>query len=69
VHRKYDARIKGSLDNDIAIIELQSEVTFSPTVAPICIWPGSGEQEVIEGLKGTVILAKILITFIDHQIS
>jgi Trypsin len=48
-----------SLDNDIAIIELQSEVTFSPTVAPICVWPGAGEQEAIEGLKGTVILVKI----------
>jgi hypothetical protein len=69
VHRKYDARIMGSLDNDIAIIELQSEVTFSPTVAPICNWPGAGEHEVIEGLKGTVILVKICFNFIDYIMS
>jgi Trypsin len=54
VHENFDGRLE-SLDHDIALIKIQTEVTFTSKVAPACLWPGPADEALIGGRNGTVI--------------
>lgn len=44
-----------SYDADIAVIIMQERVTFTEFIRPICLWNGSDNLSIIDGLMGTVI--------------
>ena len=56
-HKDFMASLsnKEHMRDDIALIQLKSDVLFSPTVSPICLWSGSANEHYIAEKIGMVI--------------
>lgn len=55
IHPDFLMDPRGSYDADIAVLTLQSMVTFSELVKPVCLWAGSSDESEVFGKSGVVV--------------
>lgn len=51
---RHEEYLPGSLQNDIALLKLSGELEITDFVRPICLWEGSGKEDLIVGKDGYV---------------